>query len=367
MTTLLYVMALQVSKHFGDMLHMDNQKITLLSSLSHTITDYQTNGILYITPDHIDRWLSQFDAQDQLPILYEMDHIMKRFYFSRSRIKSYISNFIQKVISTNDPRTVLSHIQFISTRQSGDSQKMMFHLMEEVLLENYNLALDDIGKQETKIYVYLDDAIYTGNKLRYDSALQTTHSTLSHAKKLIIYVIAAHRSGLSYALNHVRNSCENFSITSYCPFSIEDRRFAGSQLEVLWPEYMANELIESYTGNLLDFDGKKLSNGKIFRDASNFPEKLFSSSQGREIVERAFLLKGLEIIQRNKRKAPSMRPLGFMKLASLGFGTFFITYRNIANNCPLVLWWGDPNYSPAHPFGQWYPLFPRKTNNNDIL
>src|SRR5450755_4549701 len=56
------------------------------------------------------------------------------------------------------------------------------------------------------------------------------------------------------------------------------------------------------------------------------------------------------------------RVLGFMKLISLGFGTFFVTYRNISNNCPLVLWWGDPSYPSTHPLGKWYPLFPRRTN-----
>ena len=58
-----------------------------------------------------------------------------------------------------------------------------------------------------------------------------------------------------------------------------------------------------------------------------------------------------------------MRPLGFMKLVSLGFGTFFVTYRNIANNCPLVLWWGDPDFPMTHPIGIWYPLFPRRRNH----
>ncbi len=96
-------------------------------------------------------------------------------------------------------------------------------------------------------------------------------------------------------------------------------------------------------------------------------EKLFSSSQARKIVEKTFLTKGLELIQNNQYQASSIRPLGFMKLASLGFGTFFVTYRNTANNCPLVLWWGDPSYPVTHPLGRWYPLFPRKTNNNGIL
>jgi hypothetical protein len=29
-------------------------------------------------------------------------------------------------------------------------------------------------------------------------------------------------------------------------------------------------------------------------------------------------------------------------------------YRNVANNCPLALWWDRP--------GLWYPLLPRRAN-----
>jgi hypothetical protein len=57
-----------------------------------------------------------------------------------------------------------------------------------------------------------------------------------------------------------------------------------------------------------------------------------------------------------------MRPLGYDYLKSLGFGAILVTYRNIANNCPLALWWGDPN--KAYPLNAWYPLFPRIVNEH---
>ena len=56
--------------------------------------------------------------------------------------------------------------------------------------------------------------------------------------------------------------------------------------------------------------------------------------------------------------------MGYEFLESLGFGSVFITYRNIANNCPLALWWGDTSFPPSHPFSKWYPLFPRKVNES---
>jgi len=93
-------------------------------------------------------------------------------------------------------------------------------------------------------------------------------------------------------------------------------------------------------------------------------ETLFSSPEARNIVETAFLRKGAYIASLPKNRQPSMRPMGYEYLESLGFGAVFVTYRNIANNCPLVLWWGDTSYHPSHPFSKWYPLFPRKVNES---
>lgn len=84
-------------------------------------------------------------------------------------------------------------------------------------------------------------------------------------------------------------------------------------------------------------------------------ETLFSSPAVRDVVEFAFLKAGFQLVRDlyTRQDKLSRRPLGFEMVPSLGLGSFFITYRNIANNCPLVLWWD---------VGGWYPLFPRKPN-----
>ena len=56
--------------------------------------------------------------------------------------------------------------------------------------------------------------------------------------------------------------------------------------------------------------------------------------------------------------------MGYEYLESFGFGATFISYRNIANNCPLALWWGDPDAPASHPFSKWYPLFSHKANES---
>src|SRR5205823_14973302 len=50
-------------------------------------------------------------------------------------------------------------------------------------------------------------------------------------------------------------------------------------------------------------------------------------------------------------------PLGYDVFKCVGFGSLLVTYRNCPNNCPLVLWAGDP----------WFPLSPRKTNTQSAV
>ena len=142
-------------------------------------------------------------------------------------------------------------------------------------------------------------------------------------------------------------------------------RNPDSDIEILWPEaFYDDPYVDAYISDLQVPLGKKNATYNLFRRPGVLAqEKLFSTFEARRVVEKAFLKKGIQIVKASKNSAPSIRPLGFMKLISLGFGTFFVTYRNIANNCPLVLWWGDPDFPTTHPFGKWYPLLPRRTNN----
>ncbi len=150
---------------------------------------------------------------------------------------------------------------------------------------------------------------------------------------------------------------------------IENARSFGKSIEVLWPQKgLADPIVESYVANLYTPAGRKIEASELFRSTTDMgAEKLFSSLENRRVIENAFLSKGIQLVKAGQNPAPSIRPLGFMKLISLGFGTFFVTYRNISNNCPLVLWWGDPSYPPTHPLGKWYPLFPRRTNTSRVI
>ena len=301
----------------------------LLRSLAETIGDYRQNEIPSITPAHIERWLSQFESKDQPIILAEMDRLMKRFYFSKQRVKAYLRKFIgDHIVGTQKPLSVLPYTHFLCIQTRGNSQRALLEIVDEIIQEDYGLSLASCGIDGAQTYVYIDDCIYTGSKARYD---------LSEGEYTAAWI-----------LREAPPQCNLIRV------------------EFLWPVQPGTSLaVTSYVSRLSGlFTQRGWSTNDIYRPA-DIPkqETVFSSPAARNMVDQAFLKKGLQIITASRSPAESMRPLGFAKINLLGFGTLFTTYQNIANNCPLVLWWGDPKMPVTHPLGSWYPLFPRKTNN----
>ena len=65
------------------------------------------------------------------------------------------------------------------------------------------------------------------------------------------------------------------------------------------------------------------------------------------------MVAGIKIINQCNTDIP---PLGFSSFKGFGFGGNVYSYRNIPNNTPLCLWWGNPNNNGL---GDWYPLMMR--------
>lgn len=354
-----------------------SHRIALLQSLTDTIADYRQGEIPAITPAHVEKWLNQFDASDQPIILSEIDAFMKRYYFSRTRVKECLRLFLkEKVIGNKLPWAVLPHVHFLNVQREGSSQGAMLQIVNEILLEDYDYNIwSDTRRAHT--FVYIDDGLFTGNRLRYDltEGIDTPawipKEGLSNCR-LMIYTIVGHMFGINYALRYVSQMAnkKGMIVNRDHALLIDNTRSQNSNVEFLWPEVISGDsYVDLYIANLrAALMQRSWPDHNLFRPKGvPFQERFFSSPKARSIVERAFLQKGARIVSASQRPAESVRPLGFEKIGSLGFGTFFVTYRNIANNCPLVLWWGDPDYPTTHPLGMWYPLFPRRTNSQSGL
>lgn len=327
----------------------------LLTSIAETVADYREGDGMSPTPERINRWVKQFDAAVQIPILQEMDHVLKRTYISRKRAEKFLEIvFETEKLVGDDPCAFWKSVKFLDIQDRGNSQKAMLELFGTILEER---CKHQIGDDPTvpNTFVYLDDAIFTGNHVRYNFEKWIANEA---PKKAAVYIItiAQYTLGQSYANKEIKKAAEKngkeIDFRWWCGMNLENHQNNITTSDVLWPtEIPDDHWVKAYIATL---KYKLLS-----RPAGSVGKgKIFSSDEGRQLLEQEFLKAGAKIRDKSfSNTADSVRPLGHMSLESLGFGSMIVTFRNCPNNAPLVLWAGDP----------WVPLFPRITNRETSI
>ncbi len=323
----------------------------LLASIANTSKDYQVGVRPAPTPAHVDRWVNQFDSAVQLPILTELDHVLKKTYFNRELVAWFLKGLIiNKDLAGNDPCSFWRGINFLDIQQGGNSQRDMLSLFDSFLYEHCGVHVAGCGGTEP-VYVYLDDVIFTGGRVLQDMSSWIKTSAPAKAKVHII-TIAYHRGGQYYAKNKIAEVADaakkKIELVWWRCIEIEDTKARINTSDVLRPTMLppADTLVAAYAAGM--------QHKPIFRTPSSVGmNEFFSSETGRHVLEQEFLKAGVRIRQMCPHFIAYQRPLGTMGLETLGFGSLIVTYRNCPNNAPLALWAGDP----------WYPLFERTTNS----
>jgi len=326
----------------------------LLASIATTTADYREGDLEAPNPEHVERWISQFDAAVQLPILREMDHVLKKTYFSRTGTRKFLAGLFQtEKLVGSDPCTFWKGVKFLDIQGGGASQKEMLALFGKVLSKNCGFDSDDCGVAP-HAFVYLDDAIFTGNRVRRD--LETWIANKAPAKaKVYVITIALHSGGQYYANGKInqaaRTAGKNIDLTWWRAIELEDRKAHTTTSDVLRPIAIPDdEGVKAYVAGM--------GYPPNLRTAGNVGENgIFSSDAGRQLLEAEFLKAGVRIRQICPQLNQYQRPLGNMILDTLGFGSLVVTFRNCPNNAPLALWAGDP----------WHPLFQRTTNSDTSM
>ena len=341
----------------------------LLESIATTVADYRQGEIPPITPDHVERWAQQFDDEDQHTILTELNHVLKRYYISRSRAEHFINGLLSKEeIFGTDPAKGVTGTKFLQIQRKGNSQNEIVSLVGEQIRNKYGVDIEDCGGTPDT-YLYLDDCLFSGNTARYD--IDAWLPNAESSKTLHLAFFAIYSRGSDYLFKSLQPTLrqKNIRMRRWCMKRFDNTPWETQKYECLWPKAIdGDEQVDHYVNELRRrIEGKPFT-PRVFRpDRVPMSETLFSSPAARDIVERVFLKKGAYIVSLSDNPKAEMRPLGYEYLESLGFGSLFVTYRNIANNCPLVLWWGDPEAEASHPLSKWYPLFPRKVNEPSVV
>ena len=327
----------------------------LLESIAETVKDYRDGEIAKPSPEHVEKWVAQFDKPVREPLLNELDHVLKHTYIPRANVLAFLKRVLtDKKLAGEKPCDFWKNVGILDIQKGGQSQKEMVAMFGAVMKKT--CGFDASGcKASNGTFVYLDDVVFTGNRVLNDLRAWIAGPAPKKAHVHII-TMAYHRGGQWYAGKELTKAAtdakKDITRTWWRILELEDRKTYINASDVLRPRALPDDAdVKAYA------EGVSKPYAITYRSADSVGEnKFFSSEKGRALLEQEFLRAGVRIRKICPNLNENQRPLGNMLLKSLGFGSMIVTFRNCPNNTPLAFWAGDP----------WYPLFPRKTNKKTI-
>jgi hypothetical protein len=328
----------------------------LLQSVANRIADYRAGERLPSrTPDIVDQWVQQFHADTQLPLLEGLDYVFERTYISRESFKNFLRGLAntRKLDPNSQPQDYWRRVNILNIQRGGNSQRDLLGMFGEVLQETHGFTVADTGSDGGD-FIYLDDCVGTGNRVRNDLCHWIENQTPNRIKLHIITpILYAGSWWIDQKINETAAaSGKTISITKWRldQFAMENRRAYRNSSDVLWPTAIPDHpAVRAYAQELQ----AKGHPPELRAPGVPSRSRLFRDDAQRILLEQAFLTRGCQIRQECTNLPDSARPLGYHNLDCFGFGNMFITFRNCPNNCPLALWVQQQDF-PS--------LLPRRTN-----
>jgi hypothetical protein len=330
----------------------------LCQSISNVINGYRNKEFGEYDYNHVNRWVSQFEDCEKRVVLEETNRILKKNFISHDLFLKFIDALIQSPsIYVEEKDSYWNKVSLLDIQKNGNSQKELNTILHGKLNELYDVP-NIIGK-ESEEYIYLDDFIFSGNRLFADMDLWLRNNSLSKARVCVI-TIGWYAYGQYKTEKRLKDLAKSlgkeidFVFTSFNEYRLENRLYRKNYSTVFWPTSTIQELPEAVT--FLQEQNYTFP----YRTPVGMENAVFSRSR-REEYEKIMVKYGLKILSFSAQNNVVVKPLGYDVFRGLGFGSTIFSFRNCPNNNPLAFWWGDPKASPFHPFSKWYPLMQRKT------
>lgn len=214
------------------------ERSDLLATIAGTIRDYRAGEIAEPTPGQVDRWVGQFDRAVQVPMLRELAYVFKRTYYAKSRIVHILRTLAHHPPnrSTQSPCAFWQRAQLLDVQQDGGSQSEIRNLFGGVLHYECGLHIDRTVS-DGQTFVYLDDALFTGNRIIRD--LEGWMQKAPQKATVYICVIASHRYGQYWCQTRVPQIADEYGKEIDLRFwrfvLYENRLSYRNQSDVLWP------------------------------------------------------------------------------------------------------------------------------------
>ena len=290
-------------------------------------------------------------------ILEETLHILTRQYYSRKAIEDSVDGILCKI---REQVGSFEDIIFANPQEQGSSQKILYTIISEKLGAEFRGQCAEFT-ESSKIYVYIDDGLYTGRRARTD--LTALIERLPPNSRLYVFYLFAYSNACSYRVDQITKLAINKKIDicfDWGRMFYNERSYKAKSIDFVWPTVLArkDEEVRVYEAKLKE---TKKANYLYYNSCAYQKEKgMFSSYDAEERVGYAFLKYGIKIC--NQLNKSTFRPLGLTTPPSFGFGSLVATDYNISNTAPLVMWWGSLEENENSPVGCWYPLLPRRDN-----
>jgi len=292
-----------------------NQINELANELYIILQDYEN---WKVTPENIIKWINQFERfganyEDKVIILKNLIKFFRITYFSKNRIINLLRELNKKY------ERQLKEISFLDIQNlradkneysPSESQKNLINLFKDI---NPDIIINDFSKSK---FIYLDDYLLSGGSLKRD--IEVLEKLGIDLKKVELqYLCILFNSWNEKAFEKIKNLLYNFGNFN-CVICLHS----------YW-EYLK-------LNNSNEFEKITFENDV---DNSNLVKDLFFKAND-------YIIKNISYNKEywdNKKKS--------MLITA--------TFKNIPNNAPICLWWGDERKN-----NYWLPLLKRKTNKS---
>jgi len=347
----------------------------LIEEIQIILSDYrqdENDESVRITTDNILDWINQFDPAIQLQILTELKNIFDKRYLSKNRVKRFLEITIEKLTKDfkyTDPLDFLNNCNFLNLQSTGKSQDVMLSLLNEVIIEKYQISLENCGLISHKYSVYIDDILCTGLTLINNITDWSSEEFNSGKTNLMAVNDGSTILVFAYVFIHDKNYYKKvaemrFKISKdfaakhkmYRLLGVDNNYNATSKIDFVFPiANLAYQDVIDYKDEIVfdvDIYTQKYNNVSIeeFYRPVGLPqtEMFFTDSTNRVVLEDAFLRKGIQILKTSNPANKNIRALGYSipSLKNFGFGALCFTWRNVPNNAPLVFWYAGGGFRP---------------------
>lgn len=335
--------------------------------IADTISMYRwhdrNNGVLQIDIDeaHVQRWISQFDSNQDI-ILSETANLLDTYYFSKDNIEEILASLYSspKIWGENIPISI-SNSWFLDCQTKGNSQHKLYKKSRKIIFNQFGIDIDE-KNSNPNTFVYIDDCMFSGSTVLKD--LNRLLDDVPRGSKVIALFIVVHSFAEWWVKQNLSEKLKqkNVELEIWRCKTVQNSGGRNHTYECLWPKAYSSPNVNAYL-ETIQWEHELTPEKKVrqFREDC-YSGGPYTSEVNRVVLEQALMEAGLRIRSFSQNPQPYMRPMGYDNRISFGFGAFFATYMNMSNNCPLAFWWGDCNAPSWHPFSKWYPLLPRKAN-----